>query len=49
MITTIADAASYHYVWTAFRAILPVAIGAFLIGVALAWILWGNGGGKGAR
>ncbi len=37
----IADAATYHYVWTAFQALLPVAVAAFIGGLVLAWIIWG--------
>ena len=37
----IADAAAYHYVWTAFQALLPVALVAFLAGLVSAWLIWG--------
>lgn len=37
----IADAAAYHYLWTAIQALLPIALVSFLVGLVLAWLIWG--------
>lgn len=42
----IGEAASYYYLWVALRALLPVALGAFLAGLVLAWVIWSLGGGR---
>jgi hypothetical protein len=41
------SAAEQYYVWTAAQALLPVALGAFVAGLLLAWLFWGIRGNKG--
>ena len=41
--------AAYHYVWVAAQALLPVALGAFVVGFLVAWLVWGIRSGKGTK